>query len=157
MPRLGHLVPLLRGRGKTGCYLYSDQWASHNHPAAWSQDTPYKVFSSCTRRPTPPEALRPRPLYLDDDEIKDTQDDDEIKDALDASRDQTTTTTSTGATLYSDSARMRKWKVRKRRRKKTLNFVLGLPWGQLSTPDPPVLETPRTQASEGPEAPCPSS
>ena len=52
---------------------------------------------------------------------------------------------------------MRERKVKKRRKRKTLYFFLGLPWRHLNTPDPPGLEAPRTQASEGPEAPCPSS
>ena len=38
-----------------------------------------------------------------------------------------------------------------------LTFRLGLPWRHHSTPDPPGLEAPRTQASAGPEVPCPSS
>ena len=54
-------------------------------------------------------------------------------------------------------AGMRMRKMRKRMRRKMLNFFLGVPWGHLSTPDRPGLEAPRTQASEGLEAPCPSS
>ena len=56
---------------------------------------------------------------------------------------------------------MRKRKMRKRtmkrRKRKMLTLRLGLPWGHHSTPDPPGLEAPRTQASAGPEVPCPSS
>ena len=48
--------------------------------------------------------------------------------------------------------RKRKWKKRK-----TLPVRLGLPWRHHSTPDPPEMEAPRTQASAGPEVPCPSS
>ena len=52
--------------------------------------------------------------------------------------------------------KMRKREMKKRKRK-TITVRLGLPWGHHSTPDPPGLEAPRTQASTGPEAPCPSS
>ena len=49
------------------------------------------------------------------------------------------------------------WRKSKRRKRKTLTILLGMPWGHHSTPNPSKLEAPRTQASVGPKVPCPSS
>ena len=46
---------------------------------------------------------------------------------------------------------------RKRSKRKKLTFLLELLWGHHGTPDPHGLEAPRTQASVGPEVPCPPS